>query len=202
MSNTQPKQPYHHENLRFELIQAGISIIAQQGVEKLSMRKLAAACGVSHAAPYKHFSSKEEFLGAVIEHAVDEFARQLSCGLENQSASPHAKLVELGKNYVRFMVEHPDYFRLLFFDGFLSSLSAESYAEQDRFHAAYTLFRKIAIEYLDSINAPREEYYEDIVAMWAVVHGLAMMIIQGNISTKGDSLELVERILTNKLTFG
>lgn len=121
---------------------------------------------------------------------------------EKQTKSPHAKLVELGKNYVRFMVEHPDYFRLLFFDGFLSSLSAESYAEQDRFHAAYTLFRKIAIEYLDSINAPREEYYEDIVAMWAVVHGLAMMIIQGNISTKGDSLELVERILTNKLTFG
>ena len=51
---------YHHGNLRQALIDAGIKIINENGEEALSLRKAAAACDVSHAAPYAHFKDKDE----------------------------------------------------------------------------------------------------------------------------------------------
>ena len=53
---------YHHGNLREALIDAGIKIINENGEENLSLRKVAAACDVSHAAPYAHFRDKEELI--------------------------------------------------------------------------------------------------------------------------------------------
>ena len=50
---------YHHGNLRQALIDAGIKIINESGEESLSLRKVAAECNVSHAAPYAHFNSKD-----------------------------------------------------------------------------------------------------------------------------------------------
>ena len=49
---------YHHENLRQELIDAGIRIINEVGEENLSLRGVASACNVSHSAPYAHFKDK------------------------------------------------------------------------------------------------------------------------------------------------
>ena len=56
---------YHHGNLRQALIDAGIKIINENGEEALSLRKAAAACDVSHAAPYAHFKDKDELLEAI-----------------------------------------------------------------------------------------------------------------------------------------
>ena len=53
---------YHHGNLRQALIDAGIKIINEQGEDALSLRKAAALCEVSHAAPYAHFKDKEELI--------------------------------------------------------------------------------------------------------------------------------------------
>ena len=56
---------YHHGNLRQALIEAGIKIINESGEENLSLRKVAALCNVSHAAPYAHFKDKDELLEAI-----------------------------------------------------------------------------------------------------------------------------------------
>ena len=55
------KKAYHHKDLRNALIEKSIEIVSSEGVQSFSLRKAAAACGVSHAAPYKHFQNKEEF---------------------------------------------------------------------------------------------------------------------------------------------
>lgn len=56
------KKPYHHKNLKNDLIEKGIELVNKNGINQLSLRKVAQACGVSHAAPYSHFSNKEELL--------------------------------------------------------------------------------------------------------------------------------------------
>ena len=56
------KKPYHHKNLINDLIEKGIELVNKNGINQLSLRKVAQACGVSHAAPYSHFSNKEELL--------------------------------------------------------------------------------------------------------------------------------------------
>ena len=61
----QKRQTYHHKDLRNALIEAGIQLVSTEGVNAFSLRKVAAACGVSHAAPYSHFQNKEELLEAM-----------------------------------------------------------------------------------------------------------------------------------------
>ena len=50
---------YHHQNLKNEMIEKGIELVNEHGAEQLSLRKVAQACGVSHAAPYSHFPEKK-----------------------------------------------------------------------------------------------------------------------------------------------
>ena len=67
-----PKKQYHHKDLRNALIEKGIEIVNSEGLHSFSLRKVAAACGVSHAAPYSHFQSKEELLDAMQQHITDK----------------------------------------------------------------------------------------------------------------------------------
>ena len=50
---------YHHGDLREALLQAAKALIAEAGIENLSLRKLAERAGVSRTAPYHHFSDKK-----------------------------------------------------------------------------------------------------------------------------------------------
>ena len=64
---------YHHGNLREALIEAGLKIINESGEDSLSLRKVAAACNVSHAAPYAHFMDKDELIEAIKSSVTDRF---------------------------------------------------------------------------------------------------------------------------------
>ena len=65
------KEHYHHGNLKNDLIENGIKIIAEKGTDALSLRGLSALCGVSHNAIYNHFDSKEKMIDACREYAVN-----------------------------------------------------------------------------------------------------------------------------------
>ena len=66
---------YHHGDLRNALVAAGLEILTQDGDKTLSLRKVARRAGVSHAAPYRHFSSKEALLTAIAEADKHNFGR-------------------------------------------------------------------------------------------------------------------------------
>jgi AcrR family transcriptional regulator len=112
------KQPdnYHHGNLREALIQAGLRSLQVEGVETLSLRKLAEQCGVSPAAPYAHFENKEALLDAMEEYVMVELTKALE-----QTARGYVGkgtlLLELGVTYVLFFFENPAYFTTLFSRG-------------------------------------------------------------------------------------
>lgn len=91
------KKAYHHENLRQELIDAGVKIVAQEGIRALSLRRLAAECNVSHAAPYKHFKNKDDILAALTQPVQQLFAQKLLDGLNAlENSDPQERLVEMG----------------------------------------------------------------------------------------------------------
>ena len=91
-----PKKQYHHKDLRNALIEKGIEIVNSEGLHSFSLRKVAAACGVSHAAPYSHFQSKEELLDAMQQHITDQFSQMLDEVILNYENTP-----ELLKNIFR-----------------------------------------------------------------------------------------------------
>ena len=55
---------YHHGNLKSKLLEEAVTLISQDGLENLSLRRLATQCGVSHNAIYRHFDSKERLIDA------------------------------------------------------------------------------------------------------------------------------------------
>ena len=106
---------YHHGDLRNALIETGIRIVNECGEKGLSLRKLAAACGVSNAAPYAHFSGKEELIQAMQEYVTEKFTGRLQEAIDRKADEGAEQMIlAMGKAYVLFFVENPTYFTFLF----------------------------------------------------------------------------------------
>src|ERR1700747_3401130 len=79
---TDGRRPYHHGNLRSELLAEAERTVREQGVDKLSLRELARATGVSHAAPRRHFPDRQALLDALAESGFERLELELTAALE------------------------------------------------------------------------------------------------------------------------
>lgn len=100
-------------NLREELIRAGIDEINIHGANGFSIRRIATACGVSSAAPYKHFKDKREFIAAVIDYVNNQWADEQDRVLAQCGDHPREQMVSVAVAYVRFLMEKPYYRQIL-----------------------------------------------------------------------------------------
>lgn len=170
---------YHHGDLRHALIEEGIEMINEVGEEALSLRKVAAKCGVSNAAPYAHFKNKDEFLVAIQQYIMDTFAATLEKTVEKYTDT-EALLPMLGKAYVMFFYENPSYYNFLFSrKNIRIQLSLENTNEREKRPLA--ILQKAAMSVFQKTNMPEKVMQDKIIAMWALVHGLAAIIIMPNI---------------------
>ncbi|WP_328929028.1 TetR/AcrR family transcriptional regulator [Streptomyces sp. NBC_00190] len=115
---------YHHGNLRAALLERAEAVLAESGVDGLSLRALARDLGVSHAAPSRHFRDRQALLDAL---AVSGFTR-LNERLRTAAESPGpvaARLAELGRAYVDFAVTHAPLLNLMFTAKHADDSSAE-----------------------------------------------------------------------------
>lgn len=185
-------QPYHHENLKDTLIQAGIQIINEQGFEQLSMRKLAAACNVSHGAPYRHFKDKNQLLSAIQQHVENSFADMLQKALDLSRNTSHP-MIEFGKAYVLFFKEHPEYYDFFTHQKDIDIVITET--EVFSSYRPFEIFRIAALEHLVEKKVPRKNHITALTAMWSTVHGLAGMAIMPGVQYDGDWGRLTEQVL-------
>ena len=99
--------------LREALILAGIHEINANGVSAFSIRRVADACGVSCAAPYRHFENKREFIAAIIDYVNDQWAEQQEEIVAGAGDTLREKIVAICVGYVRFLMETPTYRSIL-----------------------------------------------------------------------------------------
>ena len=156
---------------------------------------------VSHTAPYRHFKSKEELINAISEYVFTKFQDSLREIVELYKNNPSKRIIELGKKYVWFMVENPDYLKF----AFLTKNQPATVMEEDKIinggNGTFNIFENCAFDFFKSINVKEEDYVQDLIAMWSMVHGLATMLAYKTISYEGDYLKLVEKILRKNLNF-
>ena len=100
-------------NLRQELILAGIEEINTYGANDFSVRRVAAACNVSTAAPYKHFKDKKEFIGAIIDYVNEQWAETQDQVLAGCGDDPRTQMVEVCVAYIKFLMEKSYYRQIL-----------------------------------------------------------------------------------------
>ncbi|MET0150539.1 MAG: TetR/AcrR family transcriptional regulator [Acidimicrobiales bacterium] len=101
------------ERLRVDLIDAAVDLIAETGsVDGVSLRAAAKRAGVSPMAVYNHFADKDALLVAAVEHCWDEFQAAIAVTLDEPETS--ARLRAAGDAYVRFALEHPGRYAVMF----------------------------------------------------------------------------------------
>lgn len=174
------KSEYHHGNLRRALLDAALALFAERGRFDFTMRELARAAGVTHNAPYRHFADRWALMDALAEEGFVRMRETtLATAASSRDDDARVWIARLGEGYVRFAAEHPHHFRLMF----LRPLKG---ASGDLARAARASF------------APLEEAIEDArakgllraglrkqdvaVAAWSLVHGVASLVVGGQLS--------------------
>lgn len=96
-----PRSSYHHGDLRAALVDAGLDMVAERGIEALSVAEAAKRAGVSAAAPYRHFPHRLAFLAAVATAAAREFDTEVRTAA--RSGDPLEQMEATARTYVRFV---------------------------------------------------------------------------------------------------
>ena len=174
--SSESRRDYHHGDLSRAIKAATLAIIETEGLEAVSLRAIARQLGVSEAAPYHHFSSKDELLALLAADAYREFGERLTNAIEAAGKDPFHRLAALAKAYIGFGLEQRGRFRLMFGEHMLD-LAARVEARPDG-QATRQILRDAVAECLqgDTLDAISIER-----TTWALVHGVTWLVAEAEI---------------------
>ncbi|MDJ0869234.1 MAG: TetR/AcrR family transcriptional regulator [Myxococcota bacterium] len=166
------------ESLDTRLVEVALKLLETEGIERLTLRRIAREAGVSHGAPLRHFESLSDLRSEVaargfrmLSDVVDRASRSLPAG-----AGPRARLWAAGRAYVEAAVANPGLFALMFrpdaLDGANPRLAGEGAAA---FEQLVRLVQSAQDAGFESERDPRTL----AGSVWAAVHGLASLWSQG-----------------------
>jgi transcriptional regulator, tetR family len=173
------KLPYHREGLKNLLIEKGIEIVNTDGVQSFSLRKAAAACKVSHAAPYSHFHNKEELLNAMQLHITERFSKTLETAVA-ENKKPAALLKKLGIAYVSFFIDNPAYFQFLYSSSDIKVDLTLSIPDEENYKP-YILYKNSILSLLKQTKVPKKKQNDILITIWAFIHGLTALAAMKNV---------------------
>jgi AcrR family transcriptional regulator len=175
------RKPYHHRQLPEALVAAAIELIEERGVEFLSVRDVARRVGVSPAAPFRHFKSREALLTAVAVQAMLRLRASIDAALAAHAPQePVAVLEAIGFAYLDWAANNPTHFqiissrKLIDFDGTPALVESNTHLRQ--LLATHITEAKTRGQVADTLN-------DDILllSMRAFAYGLARMHCDGQI---------------------
>jgi AcrR family transcriptional regulator len=169
---------YHHGDLRRALVDAAQRLVTRSGAPQVSIRAIAKEAGVSPAAPYHHFADREALLAEV---GALGFA-SLASAMERAAAAageerPLQRLQAAGVAYVRFAVENPEIFRLMFSATLAnrSRFPRLQTAAQESFDVLQGMLMRFPSDPEEGAGALRPVP----LTAWSAVHGLAFLFLEG-----------------------
>ena len=181
------KRSYHHGDLRTALIAAGLELLATRDAEALSLREVARAVGVSAPSVYRHFPDKEALMAALAREGLARLAVAQRAASE-RAGGGDAGFAATGRAYVRFALANPALFRLIFAS---PALSRKGAADAEPEALGMLRANAAAAAAADSGDGPPADVRA--IQAWALVHGLTMLILDGQIPGDGPLIDAVIR---------
>ena len=165
------------DDVRAEILNASLQLMNEGGLGALSMREVARRAGVSHQAPYHYFQDREAILAELAGEGFDQLYDYMisAVGLVRDKASKNRAM---GEAYVRFALNHPELFRLMF---------RNEMCDLSRYPEAKAKAEKcfnVPVEILGASGALDDKADPDLVpviASWAIAHGLATLLLEGKL---------------------
>lgn len=178
---------YHHGNLKAALVSAGLQALGRAGTPDLSLRALAGEIGVTVNAAYRHFPSKSALMLELAAVGFDEMrGRLLDACAKLDCPTPWQKLYAVGEAYVQFAQMQPALFRLMFD-------RRGVFYNDNRLQQASTASFEVLVECMADVRDETKEspyVMKASLAAWSLVHGYAMLTLEGYMATLPDALRL------------
>jgi AcrR family transcriptional regulator len=182
------RRPYHHADLRRALLNRGLALLTRDGLAAFSLRALAQELGVSHAAPYRHFPSREALLAEIVRDSAARFQQALLASPVVEG-DDEENLYRLGEAYVLFYLDNPAILSLFsVLPGMLAGASADlgklfasptadpCPADHDLMQdEAFLTLRRAASSFLGRYPGLSER--DVLLGFWAKAHGLAALLV-------------------------
>lgn len=168
-----PRISYHHGDLRAALIDAGLALVAEHGVDALSVAEAARRTGVSPAAPYRHFPTRQALLLAVAVHAAELLAADLSAAVDVADDDPSEALATAAGTYARFVVRHRAGLDLVFAE------QLQPLADPDLGAAGRAVMDILLPVALDVVGGDAEAALVLLEKALAAAHGYATLHLSG-----------------------
>ena len=195
------KQPnrYHHGDLRRALLQEAVRTIHAQGVEGLTLRAVGEKLGVSRTALYRHFADKSALLAAVAGEGFRLFRVELLAAWK-QGANAREGFEAMGVAYVRFAIRNPSHYRVMF-GGFVEVEATDPDLVRESTGAFQVLVDALVAQQQQGL-VRQEEPQQLARFIWAVVHGVAMLAIDGQLQHQSADPENLTRYAVARLRTG
>lgn len=192
-----PRDRYHHGDLRRALLDEALRTIHHDGVEALTLRTIGVALGVSRTALYRHFADKRALLSAV---ATEGF-RLLTARLVEAWRSGGVKaFTDMGVAYVRFAMANPAHYRVMF-GGFVDDAPRDEELTREAAAAFQALVDAIvSLQKDDAVK--KDDPLQLARFIWATVHGVSMLIIDGQLAHQQTRLDDLIQFVMQRLHSG
>ncbi|MCC2616213.1 TetR/AcrR family transcriptional regulator [Aestuariibacter halophilus] len=191
----QTKSKYHHGDLRQSLIEAASRMINEEGIEGLSLRKLADRVGVSRTAPYHHFADKNALLCAIAAEGFRRWHNEAQRILSQTDLPPHTRYRQFAQGYIHYATRYPELYDLMFG----RTIWKQASATEDLKAVAYPSFQH-------QVDITRQWQAEGLLpnsldslrlaqVTWGTLHGLARLVIDGIYADSSHIDEMVDTLV-------
>lgn len=175
-------KPYHHGDLRRTLIETYLTLLREEEGLHFPLRELARRAGVSHTAAYKHFPDKASLLAEVAMVGFEQLREATSGAFGEGADEQRPRFLAMCHAYIRFSVAHPNLYRIMF-----SAEAREGANPQLKEKGLASLGVLVAaIERgHESGWLRRRDAFQQAHMLWAQLHGLAVLTLDGLIGPAG-----------------
>ena len=179
---------------RERLILAGIRLINRRGFGEFSLRAVAADCGLSCAAPYRHFKNKNDLVLAILSYINDAWHRVQSVIIESEEELRRC-LIRISVAYIRFLVENPSFRAII-----LSAADTAGFTpEQQRVIGKLSERTSLLIRtYVCESGLSEEAAFRKTSAIRALIYGYTLMFVNHELAVSDENYRMIETVVSRE----
>jgi AcrR family transcriptional regulator len=190
-------KPYHHGNLRADLLQAAILLIAENGPTTFTLREVARRAGVSHNAPYRHFRDRDDLLEAVADEGFRQLNKAMLTAAARESGTQD-RLKVAGTAYVAFALRRPEHFAVMF-DA--PTPNGKNHGQTEAAKQAFNTLLSLVEACQNAGRLPSGSPIDFALLAWTMVHGIAKLATTGRLPyrTNAEILKFARFVIDQSL---
>lgn len=184
----------HEEaSMRERLILAGIQEIEARGIQNFSMRQVANACGVSCAAPYKHFQDKNDLILSIVLYIQQQWHKKQQAIVDQYAGDPRRQLIEISMAYIEFLLENPHFRSIITLrDDSLDPGARTIMAQLSQ------CTRSIIRIYCQQVEMPPDVERRKTYVVRSLIYGAALMLDNGELPMTPDVMEAIRSAIVRE----